>query len=158
MTGNNDADAVYFLLWLRRHFPDREVDLRQRLVEWGGNSSGCGVANIDNLGNVHPDTMWYHYSLGNVRERPFSTIWEDLSDPVLAGLRRRPREIGGRCGECRYFDICNGNTRIRGFQLTGDYWGEDPGCYLTDAEIGRDAPGERLVVTPFKAGVRHARG
>ena len=132
--------------------------MRQRLAAWGGNSSGCGVANIDNLGNVHPDTMWYHYSLGNVRDRPFSAIWEDLSDPVLAGLRRRPRQIGGRCGECRYFDICNGNTRIRGFQLTGDYWGEDPGCYLTDAEIGRDAPGERLVVTPFKAGVRHAQG
>ena len=158
VTGNNDADGVYFLLWLRRHFPEREADLRARLAAWGGNSSGCGVANIDNLGNVHPDTMWYHYTLGNVRERPFSAIWEDLSDPILAGLRRSPRRIGGRCGECRHFDICNGNTRIRGFQLTGEYWGEDPGCYLSDEEIGRAAPGERLVVTPFKGGARYAKG
>jgi MoaA/NifB/PqqE/SkfB family radical SAM enzyme len=33
------------------------------------------VANIDNLGNVHPDTMWWHHTLGNVRERSFGDIW-----------------------------------------------------------------------------------
>ncbi|MBL8700228.1 MAG: heme d1 biosynthesis radical SAM protein NirJ [Alphaproteobacteria bacterium] len=149
VTGNNDADGVYFLHWVERRFPDRAAHVRAKLVEWGGNSSGCGVANIDNVGNVHPDTMWWHYSLGNVRQRPFSAIWSDLSDPVLAGLRQRPRRIGGRCGDCAHFDICNGNTRVRGFQLTGDPWSEDPGCYLTDDEIGRVGAGERLQVTPY---------
>jgi len=43
--------------------------------------------------------------------------------------------IKGRCGECRYFDICGGNTRVRALQLTDDPWAEDPACYLTDAEI-----------------------
>jgi len=46
-----------------------------------------------------------------------------------------PRLIKGRCGECRYFDICGGNTRVRAMQLTGDPWAEDPACYLTDEEI-----------------------
>ncbi|MCC6466799.1 MAG: heme d1 biosynthesis radical SAM protein NirJ [Alphaproteobacteria bacterium] len=149
VTGNNDADGVYFLHWVERNFPDRAAHVRAKLVEWGGNSSGCGVANIDNLGNVHPDTMWWHYNLGNVRERPFSEIWCDLSDPILRGLRERPRKVGGRCGVCAHRDICNGNTRVRVFQLTGDPWGEDPGCYLTDEEIGATAPGERLAVTPY---------
>lgn len=149
VTGNNDADGVYFLHWVERHFPQHAAHVRAKLVEWGGNSSGCGVANIDNLGNVHPDTMWWHYSLGNVRERPFSAIWSDLSDPILRGLRQRPRAVGGRCGECAHFDICNGNTRVRVFQLTGDPWGEDPGCYLSDAEIGRTTAGPRLAVTPY---------
>jgi heme d1 biosynthesis radical SAM protein NirJ len=136
VTGNNDADGAYLLLWVRRHFPEREAHLRAKLVQWGGNASGVNIANIDNLGNVHPDTFWWHYTLGNVRERPFSIIWQDTADPLMAGLKAQPRKIGGRCGGCRHFDICGGNTRVRAHQLTGDPWAEDPACYLTDEEIG----------------------
>ena len=136
VTGNNDADGVYLLHWVRERFPGREAHLRAKLAQWGGNSSGVNVANIDNLGNVHPDTMWWHHTLGNVRERPFPEIWMDTSDPIMAGLKAKPRKVGGRCGACIHFDICDGNTRVRAQQLTGDPWAEDPGCYLTDEEIG----------------------
>ena len=135
-TGNNDADGVYFLHWTRRRFPEAAAHIEAKLRQWGGNATGINVANIDNLGNVHPDTMWWSHTLGNVRDRPFSDIWRDTSDPLMAGLKRRPREVGGRCGRCRHFDICNGNTRIRALQLFNDAWAEDPGCYLTDEEIG----------------------
>jgi heme d1 biosynthesis radical SAM protein NirJ len=134
-TGNNDADGVYLLHWLRRRFPEQEAHIRARLQQWGGNASGVNVANIDNLGNVHPDTMWWHYTLGNVRERTFSAIWPDVADPLMAGLKRSPRPVKGRCASCAYLAICNGNTRVRAQQLTGDAWAEDPGCYLTDEEI-----------------------
>jgi heme d1 biosynthesis radical SAM protein NirJ len=154
VTGNNDADAVYLLRWAERHAGESVPQLRQKLVQWGGNSSGVNIANIDNLGNVHPDTMWWHYNLGNVKERAFSEIWTDLSDPVMAGLKRKPRNIGGRCGACAFFDICGGNTRVRAMRITGDPWAEDPGCYLSDAEIGFVAQGDRVTVTPFR-GARH---
>ncbi len=134
-TGNNDADGVYFLHWVRRRFPERAARVEAKLRQWGGNSSGINVANIDNLGNVHPDTMWWHYTLGNVKERPFSQIWPDVSDPLMAGLKRYPRAVEGRCATCAYLDLCNGNTRVRAQQLTGNPWAEDPGCYLTDEEI-----------------------
>ncbi len=150
VTGNNDADGVFLLLWVRRRFPEKEEMIRRMLLDWGGNQTGVNVANIDNVGDVHPDTMWWHYSLGNVKERPFSEIWEDVSDPVMAGLKQRPRPVKGRCAQCRYLDICNGNTRVRAMQLTGDPWDEDPACYLTDAEIGLSETGERLKVTPFQ--------
>ncbi len=150
VTGNNDADGVYLLFWVRRNFPEREAHIRAKLAEWGGNASGVNVANIDNLGNVHPDTMWWNYSLGNVRERPFSDIWRDTSDPIMAGLKKLPREVKGRCAACAYFDICGGNTRVRALQLTGDAWEEDPGCYLTDEEIGVAAGGERVPVLPYR--------
>jgi heme d1 biosynthesis radical SAM protein NirJ len=136
VTGNNDADAVYLLRWAKHHTPDRVTRLRERLAEWGGNSSGVNIANIDNLGNVHPDTFWWHYDLGNVRERPFSAIWSDSSEPLLAGLRLRPRPVEGRCGACTYLDVCGGNTRVRAYQLSDNVWAEDPACYLSDAEIG----------------------
>ena len=135
VTGNNDADGVYFLHWVRRRFPERAAHIRAKLEAWGGNASGVNVANIDNLGNVHPDTFWWHYSLGNVKERPFSEIWRDTSDPIMAGLKRRPRSISGRCGRCAHFAICGGNTRIRALRILGDPWAEDPACYLTDEEI-----------------------
>jgi heme d1 biosynthesis radical SAM protein NirJ len=135
VTGNNDADGVYLLQWVKQHFPEKAEHIAAKLRQWGGNSSGVNIANIDNLGMVHPDTFWWHYDLGSVRERPFSEIWMDTSDPIMKGLKAVPRLIKGRCGTCRYFDICGGNTRVRAMQLTGDPWAEDPACYLTDAEI-----------------------
>jgi Fe-coproporphyrin III synthase len=135
VTGNNDADGPYFLGWVRRHMPHAEEHVRAKLVQWGGNASGINVANIDNLGEVHPDTMWGHHRLGNVRKRPFSEIWQDTSDALMAGLKSRPRPVEGRCATCRHLVICNGNTRVRAQRVTGNPWAEDPGCYLTDGEI-----------------------
>lgn len=135
VTGNNDADAVYFLHWVAKNFPDKVEHIQAKLEQWGGNASGVNVANIDNLGNVHPDTFWWHYELGNVKDRPFSEIWMDTSDPLMAGLKQHPRPLEGRCARCHYQAICNGNTRVRAAQTTGSFWAEDPGCYLTDSEI-----------------------
>ena len=150
VTGNNDADGVYLLLWVRENFPDQYDHIHAKLNLWGGNATGVNVANIDNVGDVHPDTMWWHYKIGNVKDRPFGDIWSDTSDPVMAGLKQKPRSIKGRCGACRFFDICGGNTRVRAMQLTGDPWAEDPACYLTDQEIGLDNTAPRLQVTPFR--------
>ena len=135
VTGNNDADGVYLLRWIAARFPDRVADMRQRLINWGGNASGVNVANIDNLGNVHPDTMWWQITLGNVRERPFGAIWADRSHPLMAGLNAAPRPLEGRCGACPQRVICNGNTRARAYAATGNFWAADPGCYLSDEEL-----------------------
>ncbi len=148
VTGNNDADGVYLLHWASIYFPERIADLRNRLAQWGGNSSGVNIANIDNLGNVHPDTFWWHYTLGNVRQRPFSEIWQDTSDPIMAGLKMRPRPLKGRCSQCCYLDICGGNTRVRAMQLMDDPWEEDPACYLSDEEIGIGGKANNTHVDP----------
>jgi radical SAM protein with 4Fe4S-binding SPASM domain len=143
---------VYLLQWVTRRFPERAEHIRAKLVQWGGNASGVNVANIDNLGIVHPDTMWWHVPIGNVRERPFGDIWSDVSNSLMAGLKRHPRVVGGRCGSCRHLDICNGSSRVRAQQITGDPWAEDPACYLSDEEIGlsdADRRGERVLTTPF---------
>ncbi|WP_204115866.1 heme d1 biosynthesis radical SAM protein NirJ [Shimia biformata] len=154
VTGNNDADAGYFLRWATERFDEATVaNMREHLVQWGGNSSGLGVANIDFLGKVHPDTYWSDYTVGNVKTSTFSELWTG-DDKMLAMLRTRPRPLKGRCGACALKDVCGGNTRIRALQLTGDPWAEDPACYLSDEEIGVTADGERLTVTPFR-GKRH---
>jgi radical SAM protein with 4Fe4S-binding SPASM domain len=143
---------VYLWHWVRARLPEHAEHVRAKLVQWGGNASGVNVANIDNVGTVHPDTFWWDVSIGNVLERPFGEIWADTSDPLMAGFRMRPRPVTGRCGACAALDICNGNARVRAWQVTGDPWAEDPGCFLTDPEIGLGEGGERIAVTPFKAG------
>ncbi len=136
VSGNNDADGPYLLHWVQQHFPDMAAHIEAKLYQWGGNASGVNVANIDNLGIVHPDTMWWHVPIGNVRERHFAEIWEDRSNPLMAGLKAHPRKLTGRCGACRYLAMCNGSSRVRAAQINHDPWSEDPACYLSNAEIG----------------------
>lgn len=139
VTGNNDADGVYLLHWVAEHYPEHLEYMQGVLRAWGGNSSGVNIANIDNLGNVHPDTFWWNYNLGNVKERAFSDIWTDTSDSLMAGLKMKSRPLRGRCRVCPELAVCGGNTRVRAWQTTGDPWWADPACYLSDEELGIDA-------------------
>jgi len=139
LTGNNDADGVYLYLTVSNKDPVKGEVIYQLLKMRGGNSSGVAVGCIDNLGNVHADQFWSHYTFGNVRERPFSEIWTDTSDPIMKGLKDKQKWVKGRCRECRYLEICGGNYRVRGEFLYRDIWAEDPACYLTDEEIFRNA-------------------
>jgi radical SAM protein with 4Fe4S-binding SPASM domain len=144
-TVDNHADGAYLYLKLRQEDPARAEEVLS-LLRWNGgglHSSGVGVADIDFLGNVHPDQFWMQHTLGNVKERPFSEIWQDLSDPILAGLRDRAPLLKGKCGACQWKDVCGGSFRVRALQVHGDPWAEDPGCYLTDEERGL-TPGSRL--------------
>jgi len=90
---------------------------------------------VDNLGFVHFDQFWRHYSLGNVKTRRFSEIWSDESDELLRGLRNRLPLLKGKCGRCHFQDICAGNFRVRAEAVYGDVWQEDPACYLSEEEI-----------------------
>ena len=139
VSGNNDADAILLLQWVEERLPQHRDRLEQMLRAWGGNASGNGIANIDNIGDVHPDTYWWQHKVGNIRQQSFRDIWLDKPEPLLEELRVHPRAVGGRCAECKWLSICNGNTRTRAW-AEGNLWGEDPGCYLTDEEIGRKTP------------------
>ncbi len=138
LTVANHVDGVYLYLKLLAKDPVRAEKVRE-LLAWNGggaNSSGIGIANIDFLGNVHADQFWQTLSFGNVKERPFSQIWEDTTHPVMAGLKNRLPLLKGRCHACQWQNICGGSLRVRAYSVSGDPWAEDPACYLTDAEIG----------------------
>ena len=137
-TVDQPADGPYLYMKLKEEDPQRAEEVLA-LLRWNGgglHSSGVGIADVDFLGNVHPDQFWMGHTLGNVRERKFSEIWQDASDPILAGLRDRAPRLTGRCGACRWKTTCGGGFRVRALQVHGDPWAEDPGCYLTDEECG----------------------
>ncbi len=138
LTVDNHADGVYLYLKLRAENNPRAEEVR-RLLEWNGGgaySSGVGIANIDFVGNVHPDQFWQDYSFGNIRERNFGDIWLDESDPLMKGLKHKAEYIKGRCRLCRYRAMCTGSMRVRAYRAYGDPWAPDPQCYLSDEEIG----------------------
>ncbi len=135
LTVSNHADGVYLYLKLKEEDPERAERVLALLKINGGNNSGIKIGSVDDRGNVHPDQFWWHYSVGNVRERDFSDIWTDVSDPLIKGLRNRRDLLTGRCGRCHYVEICNGSLRVRAEAVHGDVWAEDPACYLTEEEI-----------------------
>ena len=102
----------------------------------GGNRTGIAIGAVDWFGNVHPDQFTQNYTFGNVRERSFGDIWTDTGHPILSGLKDRKKLLKGRCVQCKWLDMCNGNFRSRAEAVSGDFWQEDPACYLTDEEIG----------------------
>ena len=138
LTVDNPVDGVYLYLKLRESNL-KKAEYAFNLLEWNGgglNGSGVGIGCVDAVGDVHPDQFWTHYKFGNIRQRRFSEIWMDISDPLMAGLKNRRKMIKGRCAECKWFSLCGGGLRVRADVLYGDLWAPDPACYLTDKEIG----------------------
>lgn len=145
LTVTQPADGVYLLLrQLREGHPLAQETLR--LLTWNGggaNSSGRGIANIDTQGNIHPDQFWQGVTLGNVKQQKFSEVWEAASQPSAAQLKElrgsddpaeRQKLISGPCATCKHFRICGGGFRTRAAFANGNWYGSDPGCYLTEEE------------------------
>jgi len=136
LTVDNHCDGPYLYQRLLREGSERADDVLELLKMNGGNSSGIGIGCVSWDGEVYADQFWRHHSFGNVRERPFSEIWTDRTEPLMDGLKDRKQRLTGRCAQCKWLDICNGNFRVRAEAVTGDVWAPDPACYLTDEEIG----------------------
>ena len=88
--------------------------------------------------------------LGNVKETAFSEIWEEAYEPSAPQLREirsiglltateRKERMTGRCGHCKWFNICGGGFRTRAAFANEDLWGSDPGCYLREEDIREEA-------------------
>jgi pseudo-rSAM protein/SPASM domain protein len=133
----NYADAGYLVEYARRELGAETADrIRTALERNGGDPAGERIADVDPVGNVHLTQFWQGYSPGNVRDRPFGAIWRDEVNPLLQALRNREDRLRGRCGECRYQDVCRGGSRLRAMTVHEDLFAPDPQCYLTDEEIG----------------------
>ena len=136
LTVDNHADGVYLYLKMKKDNPEKAEEIRGLLEVNGGNRSGMAVGAVDSFGNVYPDQFTRNHALGNVKEGSFRDIWTNGSNTLLANLRSRKPLLKGRCGECQWLNLCNGNFRARAEGFTGDYWESDPACYLTNEEIG----------------------
>ena len=134
VTGNMEMDAILFLEKFSSRYPEFKDEMLKRLKAWGGNSAGRKLLNIDSEGNVKPDPF-FPYIIGNIYKSDFSDIWSNKPSDILVKLRKHPREISGKCSECKWIDICNGGSRSRAWAIYDDLWEQDPSCYLNEEEI-----------------------
>ena len=102
--------------------------IRLMLAKWlfHGCAAGRGFVYIKPNGDIWP-CPFIERSCGNIRECTFQSIWTTSS--FLAALRDRETTLHGRCGHCRYRQLCGG-CRARGWTHTHDYLAEDPFCFL----------------------------
>ena len=135
LTVDNHADGPYLYLRLQKENPGRAAEVLELLKMNEGNSSGNGIACISWDGEIHADQFWRGISFGNVQTRPFSEIWTDTGNELMAKLKDKKPYVTGRCAQCRWLEICAGNFRARSEAVTGDTWAPDPACYLTEEEI-----------------------
>lgn len=137
LTVDAPQDSIHLLASMER---DRSPDLNdaQELLASlkGGCSAGTRVANIDAKGNVWPCQFARSrgFLIGNVRNRPFSTLWAEKENPSLALFRKKEMQFSGRCGTCRHRIICGGGCRVRAYATSGDFSAEDPFCFVTGDE------------------------
>lgn len=159
LTVDNHADGPFVYQELLKEDPERAAEVLQ-LLQWNkGNSTGAGIASVSWDGQVYADQFWRHFPLGNVTERPFSEIWTDTSrttpqSELMYRLKDKRPFVTGRCAECRWLDICNGNFRVRAQAATGDLWASDPACYLTDEEIAWPSEEEKAAAMAQRAAWR----
>jgi radical SAM protein with 4Fe4S-binding SPASM domain len=131
LTVDAPQDCIHLLQSMERDgLPDLQ-DARELLASLnGGCSAGERVANVDPRGNVYPCQFARSpaFLVGNIRDRPFSAMWNDDTSHVLSRFRKKPPDFGGKCRSCAYLPLCGGGCRVRAYAQSGDFAGEDPFC------------------------------
>ena len=88
--------------------------------------AGSAVCFVSHTGEVYP-CGYLPVSAGNVRNTPFSEIWEHAE--VFKKLRDESI-LEGKCGPCEFKGVCGG-CRARAYAETGNYLTEEPYCAYT---------------------------
>jgi radical SAM protein with 4Fe4S-binding SPASM domain len=135
LTVDAPQDCIHLLASMEKDGSEDLTDARELLASLkGGCSAGTRVANIDAHGNVFPCQFARlpEFFVGNIRDRPFSTLWADPDNPSLVLFRKKDAPFGGRCGPCSHRELCGGGCRVRAYAASGDFFAEDPFCYVAD--------------------------
>lgn len=85
--------------------------------------AGTHYCIVSPIGDVQP-CAYLNMPIGNVREKPFSEIWNN--NPVFQELRTLNYKDG--CGICKYKKVCGGCRARAAFYHDGDYMSEEPWC------------------------------
>jgi radical SAM protein with 4Fe4S-binding SPASM domain len=123
---------------LMRHVVDADADSPLLNYE---TRCPCGVhyVRITPEGKVTP-CPYMPVVAGDLLTQSFQEIWE--SSPVFTKLRSG--ELGGRCGQCEYREVCGG-CRARAYADSGDFMGPDDSCvYEPTGETPVIAPRRRV--------------
>ncbi len=104
-----------------------------------GAQGDCGRKTISIYpdGTVKPCQFLEHISIGDLRRETLRDILR-RDNPRLKPFFDMPKRLRGpKCSRCPFKDFCGGGSRNRAFVRAGDFWGDDPLCFVDTVEIGR---------------------
>lgn len=91
-----------------------------------GVNDGNGFLFISHVGDIQP-SGFLPITAGNARRDHIVEVYRH--SPLFKDLRT-PAKIKGKCGVCKYREVCGGQ-RGRAYGVTGDYMETDPACAYT---------------------------
>ncbi|MGE5644619.1 MAG: TIGR04053 family radical SAM/SPASM domain-containing protein [Acidobacteriota bacterium] len=97
-----------------------------------GINDGKGFVFVSHTGDIYP-SGFLPIAAGNVRRDSLKAVYRD--SPLFRTLRDAGN-LGGKCGDCEYRNLCGG-SRSRAYALTGDYLAEEPRCIYQPRQAKR---------------------
>lgn len=133
LTVDAPQDAIHLLRMMEKT-GSSDLDEAGMLIRSmkGGCSAGIRVANITQEGDVYPCQFAQspEFLIGSIRDRLFSELWNDTTNPVLSVFRNKQAQLTGNCKSCSHLDLCGGGCRVRAYQHRKQIGDDDPFCFL----------------------------
>ncbi len=106
-------------------------------LELIGSQGDCGrkTASIYPDGTVRPCQFIDYIVIGDLRRQRLSEILTPSNPRLRPFLEVHERLRGPKCGRCPFKRVCGGGSRNRALAATGDFWGDDPACFLDPERI-----------------------
>ncbi|MEB3789687.1 MAG: radical SAM protein [Desulfurococcales archaeon] len=140
-----EYDGVLEILLVRMNFAgiylaDKLSSHRQEFYEYLellGSQGDCGrkTASIYPDGTVRPCQFIDYVIVGDLRRQSLQEILSPDNPRLKPFIDTASRLRGTKCRSCPFKDVCGGGSRNRALTATGDFWGDDPACFINPAEI-----------------------
>ena len=140
-----EYDGVLEILLVRMNFAgvylaDRLSRTRREFLEYlelVGHQGDCGRKTISIYpdGTVRPCQFLEPIVVGDLRRQSLREILTP-ENPRLRPFMESHRHLRGpKCGSCPFRAVCGGGSRNRALAATGDFWGDDPACFIEPRRI-----------------------
>ncbi len=102
-----------------------------------GSHGDCGRRSISIYpdGTVRPCQFLEGVIVGDLRRESLETILSPSNPRLKPFLEIGSMLSGSRCGKCPFKGVCGGGSRMRALRVYGDFWGDDPLCFIDPWEI-----------------------
>lgn len=119
--------GIYIAKKLSRN--EEEMERYLKLLQSQGD---CGRKTISIYpdGKVKPCQFIDKYDIGDLKKERLSDILSTSNPRLLKFIRLSDNLRGPKCSTCRFKHICGGGSRNRAMIINGDFWGDDPLCFV----------------------------
>ncbi|NAZ38818.1 MAG: radical SAM protein [Acidilobus sp.] len=104
-----------------------------------GGQGDCGRKTISIYpdGTVRPCQFIDQFVIGDLRRQGLREVLSPQNEALARFVRLYEGLRGPRCGKCPFKVVCGGGSRGRAEALTGDFWGDDPLCFIDPWQVAR---------------------